>query len=245
MLRPGTCRDERSVVKWNAAQGFQHCKTNHAILTIKSYWSDTLNDLAAAIFLACVLLVVVPAAFAFWLARRNTSSQNPYRLLVIAASVSLGLVVGGLAVVATFYESTWSPAPRVELVLPTQFDHDWVILLETPGVTRVLMWSGVAAPFSGKKTVVEVPASGVVRVQSLAIVAGGNVEARTREGAHSDGPASGPGPSALDATAYLALSVPRNPAALRRPAAPPFGDTATFAAYISERENRAMRSPTQ
>jgi hypothetical protein len=199
-----------------------------------------LNDLAAVIFLACVLLVVVPAAVAFWLARKNTSAQNPYRALVIAVSVALGLIVGGLAVVATFFESTWSPAPRVELVLPAQFDHDWVILLESPGASRTLTWNGFEAPFSGKKTVVDVPASGVLRVQSLAVVAGGNVEARTREGTQSDGSASGPGPTALGATSYLALSVPRNAASLRSPAAPPFGNSPTFAAYISEREARVV-----
>jgi hypothetical protein len=209
---------------------------NRAILALNSSRPATLNDLAAVIFLACVLLVVVPAAFGFWVARKNTSAQNPYRALVIAASVALGLVAGGLAVIATFFESTWSPAPRVELVLPTQFDHDWVILLETPGASRTLTWSGVEAPFSGKKTVVEVPTSGVVRVQSLAVVAGGNVDARTREGAQSNGSASGPGPTALGATSYVALSVPRNAASLRKPVAPPFGDSPAFAAYISARE---------
>lgn len=218
---------------------------NRAILALNSSRPAPLNDLAAVIFLACVLLVVVPAAFAFWVARKNTSAQNPYRALVVAASVALGLVAGGLAVVATFFESTWSPAPRVELVLPTQFDHDWVILLETPGASRTLTWSGVEAPFSGKKTVVEVPTSGLVRVQSLAVVAGGNVEARTHEGTQSDGSAIGPGPTALGATSYLALSVPRNAASLRRPETPPFGDTAAFAHYLREREAAAVGVPSK
>jgi hypothetical protein len=218
---------------------------NRAILALNSFWPAPLDDLAAVIFLACVLLVVVPAAFGFWVARKNTSAQNPYRVLVIAASVALGLVAGGLAVVASFFESTWSPAPRVELALPAQFDHDWVILLETPSASRTLTWSGVEAPFSGKKTVVDVPASGVVRVQSLAVVAGGNVEARTRGGAQSDGSGSGPGPTALGATSYLALSLPRNAASLRRLAAPPFGDTASFANYIREREAGAMGVPSK
>jgi hypothetical protein len=217
--------------------GVQYRK--RAILAHNSSRPATLNDLAAVIFFACVLLVVVPATFAFWLARKNTSAQNPYRALVIAVSVALGLIVGGLAVVATFFESTWSPAPRVELVLPAQFDHDWVILLETPSATRTLAWSGVEAPFSGKKTVVEVPASGVVRVQSLAVVAGGNVDARTREGAQSDGSASGPGPALLGANSYIALSLPHTNASARNAGSPPFGDTAAFAAYISGREASA------
>jgi hypothetical protein len=88
------------------------------------------------------------------------------------ASVGLGAIVaGGFALVVignVYYRDIWAPPRLVTFNTPAGFTQHWVILLEDRRSRSVqIAWDGVEMPFFGKKTVIDVHLSGIVRVRVL------------------------------------------------------------------------------
>jgi hypothetical protein len=195
---------------------------------------DGMNGLAMAILVACVLLLIVPALIVGWLIRKTSRGASPQRRAAWTfAGVAAGLIIGVLAVTATFYESTWSPPPRLMVNVPKDFKHEWIILLEVPGVTRSLTWQGYDLPFTSKRTEIDVPNSGVVSVSSLEGLAGAPFTTLSSTGHQSIGMGGGPGPKALGATMFLAFTRPDITQTTTPD--PAFGDDEALIAYIRAR----------
>jgi hypothetical protein len=130
---------------------------------------DGLGGLAVAIFIAMALIVSIAVGVAFLIARLLTKRivNRNARWLATIGIVAMGLVIGGLAVVATFFESKWSPPDEITFRLPPNFNHPSVYLIEDNRATQSLEWRGVNLPLMSRSASIDVPASGVVRVKSL------------------------------------------------------------------------------
>ncbi len=148
---------------------------------------------------------------------------------------ALGIGAGALAVIATFYESTWDPPPLLTLNAPPGFTHTWVIVLEDPAASQALSWQGVALPFLGKRTALDVPPSGIVRVRDLGELRGrADIDARWNDGSSSTGQAGGPAPKSTGANIFGAFNRVKGESAAQDE--PPFGDEVALGAYIAARE---------
>jgi hypothetical protein len=129
------------------------------------------------------------------------------RLLAIVGTGAIGVGAGVLVVLASFREDIWAPSPQVVLSVPPGFTQDWVILLEDRKGSVQLVWKGVEIPFFGKKTVIEVPPSGIVRVRDLSGIRGrGGIRVLWSDGSYKSGRAGGPAPQSTGATSYSAFS---------------------------------------
>jgi hypothetical protein len=137
-------------------------------------------------------------------------------------------------VTATFFESTWAPPPELRIVVPDGFAQKWVLLLEDPKTGQDIHWQGSAAPFSGLRADIAVPAGGILRVKGFGAMAG---RADTRvvwsDGAPINGAGGGPAPAGVDAVSYMAFA-----RASSDPTAMPEHLPADLAAYVKARENR-------
>ena len=198
---------------------------------------EGMNGLAAAIF--AVMAVMIAGGFAvFFLIGRLIGRRlglGPGKRLMAGLVLGLaGIGVGVLAVIATFYEGTWAPPPAIRLDVPPGFAHRQVILLEDPTASRVLVWRGVEAPFRGKSAVIAVPASGIVRVRDIGMIAGrGDIAVTWSDGAWAGGLSAGPAPPSLGARSYVALL--RSGASAVPAEDLPF-DPEALARYIRQRE---------
>jgi hypothetical protein len=107
-------------------------------------------------------------------------------------------------VIAAFYEDTWAPPPQVTLNVPPGFRQDWLILLEDTKVSTQLAWEGVQIPLFGKKTSIDVPASGIVRVRNLSeLHRPGTVQ--WSDGSCNSGYSGGLVPGSTGAVRYIAF----------------------------------------
>jgi hypothetical protein len=160
------------------------------------------------------------------------------RLLAIVGLGTIGVGASILVVIANFREDIWAPPPQVALNVPPGFTQDWVILLEDRKGSVQLVWKGVEIPFFGKKTAIDVPQSGIVRVPDLSGIRGrGGLRVLWSDGSYNRGQAGGPAPQSTGATGYSAFS--RTKSWSDMPPQLPFGDTA-FGAYIAARERMAQ-----
>jgi len=130
------------------------------------------SGLAQAIGILFLLIVLGAFLLGFLVGRilaRRLGWNGAKRSLV---SLGLGAVVaGGFALVVignVYYRDTWAPRRQVTFNAPPGFAQNWVVLLEDRRSGSVqLVWDGVEMPFFGKKTVIDVPLSGIVRVRDL------------------------------------------------------------------------------
>ena len=153
----------------------------------------------------------------------------------------LGVGCGMLVMIATFYESTWAPPPQVTFNAPPGFAATWVIMLEDPTVSTQLTWQGRELPFSGKRTSIDVPLSGIVRVKSLGALSGRvDTTVTWSDGSTSTGQGGGPAPRSTGAVSFSAFNRAKVGASDDTGQAdPPFGDTEALGAYIAARERGA------
>jgi hypothetical protein len=174
------------------------------------------------------------------LARRLGWSGAKLFLATLALGV-IGFGGGVLAVIATVYEDIWAPPPEVTFNVPPGFTQDWVILLEDRSSSVQLVWAGVEIPFSGKKTLIDVPSSGVVRLRDLSELFR-PTHVLWSDGSYNSGGASGPAPKSTGATRYVAFdrceSVEQCESHL--PGEPPFDDDPALGTYIAARERGAL-----
>lgn len=166
------------------------------------------SGMAAAI--GIVMLLMVAGGFTLFVlvgrAIARTRGAEPRKAMRIGLLAGvLGLGAGYLLVIATFYESTWSPPPTVRFALAKGADPEWIMLLEDPVRGKRLQWSGIEAPFIGISTEVAVPPGGVVRVASLDKLSGrGDARAVWPDGTQSTGGGFGSAPEALGGRVYAA-----------------------------------------
>ena len=209
---------------------------------------DGMGGMALAILVSMVLILLLAFgvfyAIGRFVATRKGWTGRKRNLTGIGAGFA-GILLGLIAVSATFFESTFSPPPQITFAAPPGFDHEWVILLEDQRVSTSLQWSGVNAPFTSQSTRINIPSSGVLRVQSLDQIAGrGDLDIRWTDGSQNNGMASGGAPEATGASLYVAYN--RMPAGATGPniaGEPPFGDNDAMAAYIAARENPPPNIP--
>jgi hypothetical protein len=199
-----------------------------------------MNDqgMALAIFGAMILIVLAGLLLGVLLGRIVFRGFGWGRSKQLVASLVLGaagLGAGFLAVIATFYESTWAPPPQITFVTPPGFRQDWVFVLEDPTVSRQLVWQGVEMPFSGRTATVDVAAHGIVRVQKIGAL-GGRVDIRVRwsDGSSSNSQGGGPAPTSTGATVFSAFN--RVKASDTAVVDPPFDDRDALGAHIMQRE---------
>ena len=198
---------------------------------------DQGNGMALVILIVMALMVLGTAA-AFALAGHLlTRRLAPRRRGLITLLMLLtGAGIGWLLVIATFYQSTLWPPPRLSVATPAGFDAPVLILLEDPRAGQMLDWHGGTLPFTAPTAAIAVPASGVVRVRSF-----GPIEERLhviaiwpdgRQGLVAGG--GNTGPPGTGASAYLLIAPPDSP-----PDAGPLSyDGPAIAAYIERRERR-------
>jgi hypothetical protein len=194
------------------------------------------NGLALAIFAAMAAIILIGTVLGYLLSRglaRGRGWSGTSRAISGVALSALGVVVGGLVVTATFFESTWAPPPRVQFNAPSGFTHTWVFLLEDPSSTNRLIWTGFEVPFRGKNTIVDVPITGVLRVQSLSGISGRvDIDARWNDGSYSTGQGGGLAPKSTGANSVSSFNWVNG----KIKEEPPFSDREAFGAYIAARE---------
>jgi hypothetical protein len=166
---------------------------------------DGMAVLGIAILVASALMIAVPAAIGFFVARAFAKNKN-HRWLISTAIALVGVGLGFLAVIATFFESTWSPPNRIVLKTSPEMKHVWIVLLEKPNATNALQWHGSNLPFMSRHTEVEVPASGVVIVNSLEHAFGGQAQAVAADGSMFTSMGGGLVPKELGYNTYLAVA---------------------------------------
>ena len=174
---------------------------------------DQGSGLALAIFLAMVLMVLGATALFALAARMFTRKLTPARRHLVTLPIALvGAGVGWLLVLATFYESSWSPRPRLSLAAAAGFDAPVVVLLEDPRASRTIEWRSGRLPFTTATAEIAVPPEGIVRMRSLGRMSGRtNIDAIWPDGRPSPAAASGPGPPGTGARAYLVIEHPDTP----------------------------------
>jgi hypothetical protein len=197
---------------------------------------DGMGALAIAILLGSVLLFVAPALILFFIAKAFAKGSR-HSVAIALGSAVLGLVLGAIAVAATFFESSFAPTNRLLLQISPEMKYDWVVLLEQPGAAQTLQWRGANVPFMSKSADVIVPASGVIVVDSLNQAAGGYAQAFAANGAQSIGQAGGPAPSGSGYTVYAAFLRPDLPPSTSGayPDLRALNEAAEFAAFLKER----------
>jgi hypothetical protein len=205
---------------------------------------DGLGGLALALFIVKTLIVLGGFLLGVLLSRilaRSLGWSGDKRLLDLGLG-SIGVGCGVLFVIASFYQSTWAPPPQVEFTMPPGFTHNWVILLEDRTGSVQPVWEGVEIPFFGKRTAIDVPPSGVVRVRDLSGLRGPSGDVNVQ---WSDGPwrgysgyAGGAAPKSTGATGFRAFR--RGKRDREAQEEPPFGNDAAFGAYVAARERGAL-----
>lgn len=157
--------------------------------------------IVVVVVVAAIAAVIVGGFLLAYLVGRVIFPRHRGRAVGLGA---IGAVAGSLAVLATLAPDVWSPPPRIRIEVPAGFNQPDAILLEDARSENRLVWRGVEMPFFGLSTTATVPANGVLRVRSFGPLAGrGDVDIVWSDGARTVGLASGPGPSASNASAYL------------------------------------------
>lgn len=195
---------------------------------------DGMGAMAAAIFGAMALMLIAGFVIAFFIGRWLARNAAPGKRLAISLTAAIvGVGIGLLAVTATFFESSWSPPPKLYITVPPRFAHGEAIFIEDAARGAPLTWHGVEIPFMGKTARITLGPSGVARVKSFGDMAGrGDLAVQWSDGADANGYAGGPGPKALGASGFIILS--RGAWAPGR-FEPPMEDAA-LAAYVRQRE---------
>lgn len=124
--------------------------------------TDGMEGLALAILGVSVLMLAAAIVAGAWIGRRLFGGTAG-----MVAGACVGLVLGVLAVIATFFETTWDPPRTLTLAAPPGVVHRSAILLEDSAADVALDWQGWDAPLMSPSATLALPPSGLLRVQSL------------------------------------------------------------------------------
>jgi hypothetical protein len=197
------------------------------------------SGLALAIGILMILIVLGGLLSGVLLGRilaRRSGWSGSKLLFATLGLGAIGAGVGVLVVIANFREDIWAPRRQVTFNAPLGFTQDWVILLEDRNSSVQLAWEGVEIPFFGKKTVIDIPASGIVRMRDLSGLRGRpGIKVLWSDGSCNNGNAHGPAPKSAGAAYYSAF----NRVAADCEAHPHLPDGAALGAHIAARERGA------
>jgi hypothetical protein len=132
-----------------------------------------MDAMAWAIRVASWLLMAAPIAAGGWLGHRVL--KNRWGL---NAGMTLGAVVGLALVLRSFQEPLSQGNPTLQITVPSNFAHESVIVISDSSATQEVIWSGGHA-------LLAVPKSGVVRLKTLGVLDGHEVDARLDRKAYS------------------------------------------------------------
>lgn len=171
---------------------------------------DGMGGMAAAIGIVMLFMLLAGFGISFWIgalfARANGWQGGQARRTAIIAGLG-GLGIGFAVVTATFFESSWSPPPRLDIAVQPGFKEDWAILIEDPDAATELDWRGTGLPFTQRNARVALPANGLLRVRSFGEGAGrSDLDVRWSDGAVYNGYAGGPAPPGIIGTSYMAVA---------------------------------------
>jgi hypothetical protein len=199
------------------------------------------GELALAIGILMILIVLGGLVLGVLLSRMMARRLGWSAEKLLLTSLGLGAIGGGggtLVVIATFYEDTWAPPPRVTLNVQPGFRQDWLILLEDPNGSTQLVWESVGLPFFGKKASIDVPASGIVRVRDLSeLHRPGPETIQWSDGSCNTGYSGGLAPESTGAIRYMAFERLESDCGAPHPLLP-YGEA--LGAYIAARERGAL-----
>jgi len=173
---------------------------------------DGMGGLALGIALVIGLMLAAGFGIAFWLGRGTAkpgagapagATRGTARGLLFGV---MGLAIAAVGVSATFYESSFSPPPRLDVTVPAGYAQPWTIVLEDANAGASLDWQGSALPFTQRHASLSIPQSGVARVRSLGEALGrGDLEVNFSDGARLIANGGGPAPVGSRASNYLLL----------------------------------------
>jgi len=199
-----------------------------------------MGGLALGIALVIGLMLAAGFGLAFWLGRGTArpGAGSPAGATRSTARGQLfgfmGLALAAVGVAATFYESSFSPPPRLDVAVPAGYAQPWTIILEDANAGTSLDWQGSGLPFTQRHARLAILPSGVSRVRSLGEALGrGDLEVNFSDGARLISNGGGPAPAGSRASNYLLLG--RAAADGAMPEAPS-GDS--LASEIAAREGR-------
>jgi hypothetical protein len=174
---------------------------------------DRLGGLALLISILTILIVLGGLLLGVLLSRTLARRLGWSGAKLLLATLGLGAIgVGVLFVIANFREDIWAPPRLVTFNAAPGFTQNWVILLADRRSGSVqLVWDGVEMPFFGKKTVIDIPPSGIVRVRDLSGLRDSprGFKVLWSDGSCNNGWSTGPAPRstrATGATSYMAFS---------------------------------------
>jgi hypothetical protein len=189
------------------------------------------------IFIAMILMIVgalVVFAFIGRAIARRVAPDRQGLIMVLTALAGAGL--GWLWVMATFYESSWSPPPQIQLAIAPGFDAPVVLILEDRGAGQRVQWHESSLPFTRSTAQIAVPPSGIVRVHDLGAAEGrADLSILWPDGTEAFGAGGGPGPPGIGAASYMMIERAGAQAgeAERLSSSPE-----ALAAYVMQREGR-------
>ncbi len=170
---------------------------------------DGMGGMAAAIVAAMAFMLLGGMALLFWIGRTVARARGWDRTRARNAGVFGGLVglgLGALAVAATFFESSWSPPPRLDLNVASNYAQPWTILLEDPRAAATLDFEGSGLPFTQRHASLAVPHNGIVRVRSFGEAMGrADLVVRWSDGSAQSGSGMGPAPASTGAKYFIAV----------------------------------------
>lgn len=197
------------------------------------------GELALAIFIAMFLIVLgglLLGVLLSWTMARHFGWSRGTSWLITLGLGAIGIGGGILIVIATFNEDMWAPPPQVTLNVPPGFTENWLILLEDPKSSAQIVWDGVELPLFEKKTVIDVPASGIVRVRDLSeLLRPGTIQ--WTDGSCNAGYRIGFAPVSTGAIRYMAFGRLKSDCDASDSLWP---DDETMSAYIEARERGTL-----
>ncbi len=163
------------------------------------------SGMALAILVAMALMASIPGVVLGALGylwgrrrrRRDPSARAPWLLGLLG--FGLGVAGGLLAIVFTFYESTFDPEMVFET--PDDFEHHAIFVVEDPSSSRSLDWD-----VTHMQAHLRVPGTGVVRISDLEDFVGGPLNARLASGEPNRGASARPPPAPLPGRSVLCFS---------------------------------------
>lgn len=193
---------------------------------------DGLGGLAAAIALASICILALPAVLG------GVLGYFALRKWSAAAGAIVGALLGGgmgyVAVMATFYESSFDPPVAITFETPPGYRHDDVILLEDPSAPEI-PWTGLDVPFSSPTARMPVDRGGVARVRSLEALRTSDRRAFLATGEMALGFSTYPAPPGLSATSVVVFDFAPY-GARREPELPYFDEGEALAIVLRARE---------
>jgi hypothetical protein len=121
----------------------------------------------AVIMMGGIALVIALCFYAGWWFAGTRVWPIGQKRMFQGLTATCFAAVASLVIVWKFFPETWKPLPQIEFVVPKGFSYMHVFMLEDSRAPSAGIWTGFEAPFFSKTLVLEMPASGVLRMSNL------------------------------------------------------------------------------